>query len=151
MKKAVMILISFAGFIGDREFPPGRYNVLLLQIRAIVLFPLFAFWAFAARRHDLQFHKRLMMIATIVPLDAAIARTEWLPGMGAFFSHFELMSVYQLLLMMLIVAYDLWRSGRVHRATAVGVSLFAASAIVVNLLWGSEWWIATGTRIAGLI
>jgi hypothetical protein len=148
----VMVLISFVGFVGDGEFPPVRYNILLLQIGAIVLFPLFAFWAFAARRYDLAFHKRLMIIATIVPLDAAIARTEWLPGMaGAFSPDFELMSVYQLLLMMPIVLYDLWRNGRVHRATTVGVGLFAASAIVANLLWGSAWWMAAGKGIADLI
>jgi hypothetical protein len=147
----VMVLISFIGFVGDGEFPPGRYNVLLLQIRAIVLFPLFALWAFAARRYDFGFHKRLMIIATIVPLDAAIARTEWLPGMGAFFSDFELMSAYQLLLIMLIVVYDFWRNGRVHGATLVGVSVFGASTIGVNLLWGSEWWFAVGAGIARLI
>jgi hypothetical protein len=54
-------------------------NILLVQIRAIVLFPVFFVWALWTRRTDPQTHKRMMLLATLVLLDAAIARMSWLP------------------------------------------------------------------------
>lgn len=54
-------------------------NILFLQIRSIVLFPTFFIWALRTRRTDLETHKRMMLLATLMLLDAAIARMSWLP------------------------------------------------------------------------
>jgi len=88
-----------------------------------------------------------MIIATVALLDAAIARTRWLPGGGARNSGYELMSAYQLLLLAPLVVHDLRRTGRIHRASIVGIGLFVVSAVIVNVLWGSEWWIQGAPRL----
>jgi hypothetical protein len=54
-------------------------NILLVQIRSIVLFPTFFIWALRTRRTDPEMHKRMMLLATLMLLDAAIARMNWLP------------------------------------------------------------------------
>jgi hypothetical protein len=115
----VMVLASTINLWTRPQWPPQRYNVLLLQFRAIALFPLFVAWAVSARRSSPATHKRLMIIATVVLLDTALTRIPWLPGGGARSTHFELLSVYQLLLLAPLVIYDLWSTGRVHAAESV--------------------------------
>jgi len=46
----VMILVSTNNLWARPEWPPQRYNVLLLQFRAIALFPFLVGWALLARR-----------------------------------------------------------------------------------------------------
>ena len=47
-------------------------NILLLQIQAGMLFSLFLVIGLRARERDAGFHKRMMILATAVPLGAAI-------------------------------------------------------------------------------
>ena len=54
-------------------------NIMLLQLRVGVLFPLFLFIGLRARRTDAGLHKRMMILATAIPLGAAIDRMKWLP------------------------------------------------------------------------
>jgi hypothetical protein len=72
-----------------RPIPAVRYNVLLLQLRSILLFPLFVIWALSVRRSSPATHKRFMIIATVVILDAALGRSDWLPGPEARHASFE--------------------------------------------------------------
>ena len=51
-------------------------NILLVQIRVGVLFPLFLAMGLLARGRDDGFHKRKMILATLVPLPAAIDRIQ---------------------------------------------------------------------------
>jgi hypothetical protein len=81
-------------------------------------------------------------------LDAALARARWLPGISLE-NRYELMSAYQLLLLVPLVLYDVMKMGRVHRASTVGIGLFAVWAIVANVLWGSAWWHETASRLVG--
>jgi hypothetical protein len=140
----VMILVSTINLWTRNEWPAQRYNVLLLQIRAIVIFPLLMLWAMSVRRSSPATHKRLMIIATVVLLDAAIARVSWLHAAS---SRYELMSVYQLSVLAPLALYDIWSTGRVHRANIIGIGLFAFSAVVVNSLWGTAWWIQAAPRL----
>jgi len=143
----VMILVSTINLWVRPEWPPQRYNVLLLQFRAIMLFPFFVGWALLARRSSLGTHKRLMIIGTAVLLDAAITRIPWLPGGGARNRGYEVMSAYQVLLLTPLIVHDLRTTGRLHRATMIGVGLFAVSTVMLNALWGSEWWIQAAPRL----
>lgn len=54
-------------------------NILLLQIRIGLLFSLFLAMGLRARSRNAGFHKRMMIIATAMPLPAAIDRMQWLP------------------------------------------------------------------------
>src|SRR3954469_23215041 len=53
--------------------------IMLLQLRVGILFPLFLFIGIKARGADSGLHKRMMILATAIPLAAAIDRMEWLP------------------------------------------------------------------------
>jgi hypothetical protein len=54
-------------------------NIKLIQIRVGILFPLFLIIALKARRRNAGLHKRMMILATAIPLPAGIDRIPWLP------------------------------------------------------------------------
>src|SRR5262245_18710327 len=55
-------------------------SVFFVQVRFIVMFPMFVIWALAARARDPETHKRVMILAALVPIGAAFARMRWIPG-----------------------------------------------------------------------
>ena len=57
----------------------AKENILLLQTRIGILFPLFLTLGLAARGKDAGFHKRMMILAPAMALPAAIDRMQWLP------------------------------------------------------------------------
>lgn len=124
-----------------------RTNVILLQARAGILFAAFVVLALRARRNNPGFHKRMIVIATLVPLAAAFDRIEWLP------STFPVSPVspdlYTLLWILPMFSWDLVRLGRVHSAYVVGLSVWLPATIVVHTLWGTAWWQAFGPTILG--
>src|SRR5947208_6412465 len=56
-----------------------KENILLLQMRIGILFPLFLAIGLSARGRDAGLHKRMMILGTAVALPAAIDRMQWLP------------------------------------------------------------------------
>jgi hypothetical protein len=56
-----------------------RDNILLLQLRMGVLFPLFMIIALRARKANTGLHKRMMILAVAMVLPPAIDRIAWLP------------------------------------------------------------------------
>ncbi|MEQ1509345.1 MAG: hypothetical protein ABL909_02955 [Sphingopyxis sp.] len=124
-----------------------RTDVMLLQMRAGLLFALFVFLAVRARRTDSGFHKRMIILATLVPLPAAINRIAWLP---ATMPESPLMlDILTLILISPMFFWDLFRLGRVHRAYIVWFALWLPAVVAVHLLWGSDWWQATAPRLLG--
>jgi FtsH-binding integral membrane protein len=78
----------------------------------MLVFAPLIFFAYRARR-DSATHKRLMLVATIDLLIAAIAR--WpLAFVHRNAAHAGMVSC---LFLLLLVAYDLWSTHKVHRAT----------------------------------
>jgi len=78
----------------------------------MLIFATLIFFAYRARSRP-QAHKRLILVATIALLIAAIARWPFAivhrnPLMGALFSY---------VFLVILVAYDLWSTRKVHRAT----------------------------------
>ena len=124
-----------------------RTNVILLQARAGILFAAFVVLALRARRSNPGFHKRMIVIATLMPLVAAFDRIEWLP------STFPVSPVspdlYTLLWILPMFSWDLLRLGRVHSAYVVGLAVWLPATIVVQTLWGTAWWQAFGPTILG--
>ena len=55
-------------------------DILLMQIRIGILFPLFMGIALAARGKNAGLHKRMIFLATAMPMPAAIDRMHWLPN-----------------------------------------------------------------------
>ncbi len=118
--------------------------ILFVQGRAAVLFALFYAWAVLARHGFPQTHKRMMVLATFVVIDAALGRMAWLPGHPGQFvasdAGYDVVHLYHLLLITPVIAYDLVRRHRVHHAYVVGLGLFLAFVVATHMLWNAPWW-----------
>lgn len=108
-------------------------NLVLAQTRQILLFAVFAAWALVMRHRDRETHKRMFILATLMPLPAAVDRIAWLPNTMPDSPNGP--SAYQLLLLLPLLVYDLLRRGRLHAAYVVGLVLFIPSAIALHFLW----------------
>jgi len=94
--------------------PPGvdTYFFYITPMTDMVVFATLIFFAFRARR-DPSAHKRIIYIATVGILIAAIARFRfsWL------FHQAPHAAIASYSLLLLLVAYDLWSTRKIHRAT----------------------------------
>jgi len=95
-----------------RGFPPTMdpKTFYALPMLDMVQFATLVFFAFRARRHP-AVHKRLILIATIGLTDAAFAR--W----PIFRGHLNEAFLAMYVLLAALVAYDLWSTRRIQRAT----------------------------------
>ena len=116
----------------------------VMPIAELTTFSILAAAAFLLRRNP-DLHKRLILLATIALMGAAVGRMEFLP-----FWHFRgiaairLVWVYTYLFIIPIAAYDLWSTRKLNRATVWG-SVFMISVQQGMLL------IATTARWSGLV
>lgn len=125
------------GFMG---VPVPAQQFVLIPLVDMAVFAVLAGVAFA-RRRDVQLHKRLMIIASIAMIDAAVARWPGVIEYGplAFFALADLFLVP-------LVAWDLKTRGRLHPATLWGGLLLVASQPFRLWLMGTEWWLAFAAR-----
>ncbi|MER9117117.1 hypothetical protein NKH93_10870 [Mesorhizobium sp. M0954] len=125
-------------------------NILIEQITAFVLFPLFALWGIAVRRSDPGAHRRLMILATLVILMAAVDRiaVRWLPT--TYPASYDAQYIYALLWMAPVLIFDLVRRGRVHRVWVIGLACNLPFFVFNHFMWGSPRWLETAPIIMGL-
>jgi len=97
-----------------RNFPPGRDALafFIVPFTDMIVFPVLIGFAFRARSNP-PVHKRIIMVATVALMTAPIARLPiaWLhrkPPMAHLASY---------LFLLLIIAYDLWSTRKLQRAT----------------------------------
>lgn len=113
-------------------------DVTLLQLRTGILFPFFVAIALAARRTDSALHKRMMILATAVPLDAATDRITWLPTT---FPTSPLGSdLYILVLVSPMLLWDILRWRTIPRAYFIWIAVSLVASIPVYTLWNTQWW-----------
>lgn len=123
-------------------------NILLLQIRIGILFPLFMAIGLRARAGNSGLHKRMMFLATAVPLPAAIDRMSWLPNtlpaspVGT--------DLYILVALSPLFVWDVMRNRRVHEAYLIWLALYVPFALVAYSFWDKPWWHATARHIMGV-
>ena len=101
-----------------------------------------------ARAGDAGFHKRMMIIATAMPLPAAIDRMAWLPTTLP--SSALAPDLYVLLALAPMFAWDVLRNRAVHRAYWIFIPIYLAASLAVNLLWDTSTWHATAHQIMGV-
>ncbi|WP_218016688.1 hypothetical protein [Sphingomonas pruni] len=120
-------------------------NILLLQISAGVLFGIFMTIALKARATNAGLHKRMIFLATAVPLGAAIDRMSWLPSSmpGSPWASY----VYVLASLAPLFVWDLVRHRRVHQAYWVFLAFYIPATTLVVMAWDKPWWHATAHRI----
>jgi hypothetical protein len=129
---------------GLREFD----NIMLLQIRVGVLFPIFLAIALAARKSDPGLHKRMMFLAVAIALPAAFDRMSWLPTSlpGSALTP----DLYTILAISPMLIWDLVRTRTVHKAYVIWALVSLPVAILVHALWDSDWWHATARQLVGV-
>jgi hypothetical protein len=125
-----------------------KENILLLQIRIGILFPLFLAMGLGTRGRDAGFHKRMMILGTAVALPAAIDRMQWLPTTLP--ASAVASDLYVLLAVSPMIAWDVIRNRGLHRAYWVWLPIYAAASLAVNSLWDTPWWHATARQIMGV-
>jgi hypothetical protein len=127
--------------------PPGGPPPLVFLVIPLADMVVFASLVGAGLsfRRQADVHKRLMLLAMISLLAAAIAR---LPldllkaGPPAFFGLTDLFIVPCLV-------YDLFERGRVHRATALGALVIVASQPLRLMIGGTDAWLAFARWLTG--
>ena len=123
-------------------------NILLLQMRIGFLFPLFMVIGLSARGGNAGLHKRLMFLATAMPLPAAIDRMTWLPTTLP--ASPVATDLYILLAVSPLFVWDVVRNRRVHEAYWVWLAINVPFALLVYRLWDTSGWHATARQIMGV-
>jgi hypothetical protein len=128
---------------------PQLENILLLQLHAGILFAIFMTMALWARTANSGFHKRMIFLATAVPLGASIDRMGWLPNtlpatpMGT-----DLYILVAAIGPLLI--WDVIRNRRVHEAYLVWAAVYLPASLIMYRLWDTPLWHATARHIMGV-
>jgi hypothetical protein len=123
-------------------------NIMLLQMRIGILFPLFLIIGARARGSNAGLHKRMMILATAMALPAGIDRIPWLwttmPANPVSADLFTLVAVSPMFI------WDVVRNRRVHEAYWIWLPIFVASSVLVQYLWDTPGWHATAQAIMGV-
>jgi uncharacterized membrane protein YozB (DUF420 family) len=132
------------GFI-DVPIPPLSF--LIVPLADMLIFGVLVGVAIA-KRHVAQIHKRLMLIASISIVAAAVARLPFdflaTGGPIVFFG-------VQDLLLVVIVIWDFASRGRPHPATLWGSALLIASQPIRLWVSGTETWLAFAAWAVGIV
>lgn len=138
-----MVLIGFTTAViraGQGATPvPGvsSLSFLVVPLGDMLVFAILVGAGFYYRRRP-DVHKRLMMLATISILAAAIARLPFAimqAGPPAFFGFTDVF-------VLACIVYDLFTLKRVHRATLFGAILIIASQPLRLMLGGTQAWLS---------
>ena len=123
-------------------------NIMLLQLRIAILFPLFLLIGLRARGREAGLHKRMMILATAVVLPAGIDRIPWLPSS---LPHSPLSpDLFTLLAISPMFVWDVIRNRSVHRAYWIWAAFVVPFAVAVHGLWNTAWWHATARQLMGV-
>lgn len=123
-------------------------NILLLQMRIGILFPLFIALGLKARAANAGMHKRMMFLGTALPLPAAIDRMTWLPTTMP--ASPVATDLYILLAVSPLFIWDVVRNKRVHEAYWIWIAINLPFAVLVNVLWDTPGWHAAARQIMGV-
>jgi hypothetical protein len=123
---------------GARDLGLFMDNILLLQLRIGILFPVLFALGLLARRSDPGVHKRMMILAAAIAVPAGIDRIPWLPTTIP--ASPVSSDLYMLLAIAPMLVWDLARSRRVHRAYWIWLAVAAPFTVLVHGLWDSDWW-----------
>ncbi|OGS49093.1 MAG: hypothetical protein A3J40_12760 [Erythrobacter sp. RIFCSPHIGHO2_12_FULL_63_10] len=113
-------------------------DIALIQLRAGLCFLLLVFLALRARKRDSGLHKRLIILATMVPMPAAFDRMAFLPNSMP--ASPLTADIWPLVALAPMFLWDLYRQRRIHRAYWIYAAVMIPAGLAVNMLWGSDWW-----------
>ncbi len=122
-----------------------RDDIMLLQLRMGVLFPLFMLIAIRARKAEPALHTRMMILAVVMILPAAIDRIAWLPS--TFPASPVGTDLYTIAAVLPMFAWDVYRTRTVLKPYVIWGLANVPCALVVHGLWGSPGWHALAPRL----
>lgn len=125
-------------------------NLVLMQIRALITFPVFVVWALLVRRRDPDSHRRLMLLGTAVPVLAGLDRLSGALGLTTAPASPISLEFWLLAVVLPILVLDFARGRGLHFTTKVWLAVNVVLAAAVNLLWNSPWWLETAPRLMGV-
>jgi hypothetical protein len=123
-------------------------NIMLLQTRIGVLFPLLLLIGLLARKTNPGLHKRMMILSVAVAMPAAFDRITWIP-------HTLPLSpispdLYVLLAIAPMFIWDVIRNRGVHQAYWIWLAAVLPLTVAVHALWDTPWWHATAHQLMGV-
>lgn len=125
-----------------------KENILLLQMRIGILFPLLLAIGIRARNGNAGLHKRMMILATVMALPAGIDRITWLPSTLP--ASPLSVDLYTVLAISPMLVWDVVRNHSLHLTYWIWFAVTIPFAIAVNLLWDTPAWHATARQIMGV-
>lgn len=131
-----------------QQFLLVRENIMLLQLRIGILFPLFLFIGLRARGKNAGIHKRMMILATAMALPAGIDRITWIPSTMPMSPVSP--DLYTLLAVLPMFVWDVIRNRSVHPAYLIWLGINLPFAVAVHTLWDTQWWHSIAPRLMGV-
>lgn len=138
---ASMCIVTFRALIG---YPPRinelSWDLLLLQLSAILLFGLFFIWGIRARKNAAA-HKRLLLLATLILIQAGIGRIHSLPWPAIAKPSLSgipnpcMIFLYVDLLLIPLFIYDLLTLKRIYKTTLVGSACLIIVHLLITVVW----------------
>lgn len=123
-------------------------NILLLQMRLALVFPVLIALGLGARKRDPGLHKRLMILASWVPISAAIQRISWLPTTMP--ENPLAVNLYPLAVIAPMFLWDAYRLRRIHPAYVIAFLVMLPFEMASQGLWNSQWWLAAVPQMMGV-
>lgn len=144
---------------GAQAAPPGRQeemqgrlavleNILLLQLRIGILFPLFIAIGLKARGRNAGLHKRMVFLGTAMALPAGIDRIPWL--LHSMPTTPLSPDLYTLLAIAPMFLWDVLRNRSVHPAYGVWLAVNIPFAMAVHGLWDAPEWHRAARELMGV-
>jgi hypothetical protein len=138
--------------LGEREKLLGALavpeNILLLQLRIGILFPLFLAIGLKAGGRNAGMHKRMMFLATAMALPAGIDRIPWL--LHSMPDSPLSPDLYTLMAIAPMFVWDVLRNRAVHSAYTIWIAVSIPFAVAVHGLWDTPMWHQTARQIMGV-
>jgi hypothetical protein len=131
--------------IRNNHTPPGLdpRSFLVLPFFGITVFAVLTAAGFVMRKRET--HKRLMLLASIAMLDAAIARIPGVFAVGGPLASFGLQDLF----VIACIAYDFSTRRRVHPAYLFGGLFILAMQPLRIIVSQQPWWLAFGDWLKG--
>ncbi len=143
---AVMLWISM-GIVSVAQLSKFKtYEILMLQLIVMVLFGVFYTWGVLVRRHA-GFHKRLVTLATLVLMPAAVDRINWLPGFGL--PDYWPFAIRLYVLLIPLIAFDIVSIKRIHPVTLIGTGAIVATHTAMSLFATTPGWFDFAQAMTG--
>ena len=131
-----------------RDLLSLQENILLLQGRIGIVFPVLLAIGLKARGANAGMHKRMMILAPGIAIEAGIARIGWLPTTMP--ASPIAMDFYLLLAASPMIVWDIVRNRRVHEAYWIAAAIIVPVTIFIEFAWDTPWWHHAAKVIMGL-